>query len=141
MFNRDYSGRDYAPFDQINTGNVARLSLGWASGVIDMPNGFEGTPIVSGDYLFATTAKDHVLAYQASTGRLLWEYDYPFPGGLTAICCDMNNRGVAVYGNAVFMGTLDGHLVALDARTGTPLWNVALADPVPGIRFPPRRWW
>ena len=130
MFNRSYAGDDYAPFAQINTKNVASLKPAWSSAKIDIPNGFEGTPIVNGDYMFATTPLDHLIAFNAKTGKKLWEYDYDLPKtALKTVCCDVNNRGVAVYGNEVFMGTLDNHVLALDATTGKVLWNVALEKP------------
>ncbi|MBS3023930.1 methanol/ethanol family PQQ-dependent dehydrogenase [Acidiphilium multivorum] len=130
MFNRSYAGDDYAPFAQINTKNVASLKPAWSSAKIDIPNGFEGTPIVNGDYMFATTPLDHLIAFNAKTGKKLWEYDYDLPKtALKTVCCGANNRGVAVYGNEVFMGTLDNHVLALDATTGKVLWNVALEKP------------
>jgi alcohol dehydrogenase (cytochrome c) len=130
MFNRDYAGQDYVPFDQINAGNVSTLSTAWTSGKIDIPDGFEGTPIVSGNYMFVTTPKDHVIAYNAKTGEKLWQYDYKIaPAAYKTLCCDTNNRGVAVYGSSVIFGTLDNHVVALDATTGKEQWNVSLAEP------------
>jgi len=129
-FNRDYAGQDYVPFDQINTTNVTTLSTAWTSGKINIPDGFEGTPIVVGDYMFVTTPKDHVIAYNAKTGAKLWQYDYKIdPTAYKTICCDTNNRGVGVYGSNVIFGTLDNHVVALDATTGNVVWNVSLAEP------------
>ncbi|MDR3505168.1 MAG: PQQ-dependent dehydrogenase, methanol/ethanol family [Acidocella sp.] len=130
MFNHDYAGQDYVRFDQINAGNVSTLTTAWTSGKIDIPDGFEGTPIVSGNYMFVTTPKDHVIAYNAKTGEKLWQYDYKIaPAAYKTLCCDTNNRGVAVYGSSVIFGTLDNHVVALDATTGKEQWNVSLAEP------------
>ncbi len=130
MFNRDYSGRDYAPFTQVTTANVSGLKQVWASEKIDIPNGFEGSPIIHGDYMFVTTPKDRIIAYNATTGGKIWEYDYAVPpNAYKTVCCDTNNRGVAVYGSMLFFGTLDNHVVALDAATGKLVWNIALADP------------
>ncbi|MBV8458919.1 MAG: PQQ-dependent dehydrogenase, methanol/ethanol family [Acetobacteraceae bacterium] len=130
MFNRDYSGRNYAPFDQINTSNVSKLAVAWTSDKFNILSGFEGTPVVSGDYMFATTPGDRVIAYDAKTGAKIWEYDYLLPKiALKTICCDINNRGVAVYGDMVFFGTLDNHVLALDAATGKVLWTISLEEP------------
>ena len=97
MFNRDYSGRDYAPFTQVTTANVSGLKQVWASEKIDIPNGFEGSPIIHGDYMFVTTPKDRIIAYNATTGGKIWEYDYAVPpNAYKTVCCDTNNRGVAV---------------------------------------------
>lgn len=109
MFNRDYTGRDYAPFTRITPANVSRLSVGWTSGKIDIPNGFEDTPIVNGDYMFVTTPKDRVIAYNAATGAKLWEHDDPVPPtAYKALCCDTNNRGVALFDHLVIFGAYDG---------------------------------
>lgn len=130
MFNRDYSGRNYAPFTQITPQNVSKLSVAWTSGKIDIPDGFEDTPIVNGDYMFVTTPKDHVIAYNAVTGAKLWEYDYQVPAAAyKTVCCDTNNRGVALSGNLVIFGTLDNHVIALDAQTGAVVWNVSIEEP------------
>lgn len=129
MYNRDYTGRNYAPFTQINASNVSKLAVAWTSDKIDIPNGFEGSPIISGNYMFVTTPKDHIIAYNATTGAKLWEYDYPVPtAAYKTVCCDTNNRGVAVFGTMLFFGTLDNHVLALDAATGNVVWNVALQD-------------
>ncbi len=129
MFNRDYTGRDYAPFTQIDTTNVGKLGVAWTSDKIDIPNGFEGSPIINGDYMFVTTPKDHIMAFNAVTGAKLWEYDYPVaPAAYKTVCCDTNNRGVAVFGANLFFGTLDNHVLALDAATGKVVWNIALQD-------------
>ncbi len=130
MFNRDYTGRDYAPFTQITPDNISKLTVAWTSGKIDIPDGFEDTPIVNGDYMFVTTPKDHVIAYNAVTGAKLWEYDYKVPpAAYKTLCCDTNNRGVALYGNLVILGTLDNHVVALDAATGAVKWDVSIMEP------------
>ena len=129
MFNRDYAGQDYVPFDQINTGNVTELTTAWSSGKIAIHDGFEGTPVVVGNYMFVTTPRDHVIAYNAKTGEKLWQYDYQIARvAFKTLCCGANNRGVAVYRNSVIFGTLDNHVVALDATTGKGQWNVSLAE-------------
>lgn len=130
MFNHDYSGQDYSQLNQINTSNVGTLTTAWTTPKIDIPDAFEGVPVVNGNYMFVTTAKDHVIAYNATTGQKLWEYVYKLPqAAFKTLCCDTNNRGVALYGNMVIFGTLDNHVVALDAATGDVKWNVSLAEP------------
>ncbi len=130
MFDRDYSGRNYAPFNEITAQNVGQLGVAWKSDKVDIPNGFEDTPIVNGDYMFVTTPKDHIMAYNAVTGAKLWQYDYPVPAAAyKTVCCDTNNRGVALFNNLVIFGTLDNHVVALDASTGKVVWNISIEDP------------
>jgi alcohol dehydrogenase (cytochrome c) len=130
MFNRDYTGQDFAPFTQIDKSNVGKLGVAWTSEKIDIPNGFEGSPIINGDYMFVTTPKDRIIAYNATSGAKIWEYDYPVPANAyKTVCCDTNNRGVAVFGTMLFFGTLDNHVVALDAATGKMIWNISLMEP------------
>jgi alcohol dehydrogenase (cytochrome c) len=126
MYRRDYTSSGYAPFDAINTDNVANLKQVW-----DYKTGFdmghEAPPIVNGDYLFITTPKNQLLAFQATTGKPLWKYEHDLSEtGLKTICCDVVNRGVALYEDKVYMATLDNRVVALDAKTGKVAWNVQL---------------
>lgn len=129
MYRRDYTSRGYAPFKSIDTKNVASLKPAWDwKSPLDM--GHEAPPIVNGDYLFVTTPKNHVVAFQASTGKKLWEYEHDLSNvGLKTICCDVVNRGVALYEDKVYMATLDNRVVALDAKTGTVVWNEQLNAP------------
>ena len=127
MYRRDYTSSGYAPFDSINTGNVTGLKQVW-----DYKTGFdqghEAPPIVNGDTMFITTPKDELLAFQASTGKLLWKYQQDLSHvGLKTVCCDVVNRGVALYGNDVYMATLDNYVVALDGPTGKVVWKRQLA--------------
>ncbi|BFI96117.1 MAG: methanol/ethanol family PQQ-dependent dehydrogenase [Rhodanobacter sp.] len=129
MYRRDYTSSGYAPFEGINASNVTGLKQVW-----DYKTGFEqgheAPPIVNGDYLYVTTPKDELLAFQASTGKLLWKYQQDLSHvGLRTVCCDVVNRGVALYGNDVYMATLDNHVVALDAKTGKLRWSKQLEAP------------
>ena len=123
MYRRDYGSSGYAPFDSINATNVAGLKPAWDyKTAFDM--GHESPPIVNGDYLFVTTPKNHLIAFQASTGKELWKYEHDLSNaGLKTVCCDVVNRGVALYEDKVYMATLDNHVVALDAKTGKVVWN------------------
>lgn len=123
MYRRDYASSGYAPFDSINAGTVAGLKPAWDyKTAFDM--GHESPPIVNGDYLFVTTPKNHLIAFQASTGKELWKYEHDLSNaGLKTVCCDVVNRGVALYEDKVYMATLDNHVVALDAKTGKVVWN------------------
>jgi len=129
MYRRDYTSSGYAPFEGINASNVTGLKQVW-----DYKTGFEqgheSPPIVNGDYLYVTTPKDELLAFQASTGKLLWKYQQDLSHvGLRTVCCDVVNRGVALYGNDVYMATLDNQVVALDAKTGKLRWSKQLEAP------------
>jgi alcohol dehydrogenase (cytochrome c) len=131
MYLRSYSGEGHAPFKQINTSNVSRLREVFTHEV-SLPEGFEAPPIVNGRTMIVTTPSDRVYALDAVTGRLLWHYEYPLPKiQLRTVCCDMVNRGVALYGTNAYFATLDNHVVALDARTGAVKWNRTIY-PLPG---------
>jgi PQQ-dependent dehydrogenase (methanol/ethanol family) len=91
----------------------------------------ETTPIVVNGIMYVTTAFNHVYALNARTGEQLWHYEHEM-GPVTTFCCGPNNRGVAAYGDKVYMGTLDGQLVALDAKTGSLAWKQQIADPALG---------
>jgi len=78
--------------------------------------------------MYVTTAYSHVYALNAKTGEMYWHYKHKM-GPVTTFCCGPNNRGVAVYGDKVYLATLDAQLVALDAKTGSKLWNKQIADP------------
>ncbi len=134
MYLRAYNSQAYAPFDQINTHNVKKLKEAW-SYPIPIKNGFEAPPIINGREMIVTTPLDHVYAFDAVTGKLLWKYDYPLNKlALRTVCCDVVNRGVALYGNNAYLETLDDHVVALDARTGKQVWDTTIY-PDPGVGY------
>ncbi|MGH8227021.1 MAG: PQQ-dependent dehydrogenase, methanol/ethanol family [Steroidobacteraceae bacterium] len=119
----------FSPLKRINAGNVQRLRLAWHYD-LDTHRGQEATPVVVDGVMYTTSAWSEVQALDAATGRLLWQFDPKVPGK-TAIyaCCDVVNRGVAVWKGRVYVATLDGRLIALDARTGKPVWSVLTVDP------------
>jgi quinohemoprotein ethanol dehydrogenase len=119
----------YSRLDAINTANVARLAPAWYV-EFDTSRGQESTPLVVDGVLYVTTAWSKVYALDAASGRQLWYFDpkVPGPAGVPT-CCDVNNRGVAVYQGKVFVGTLDGRLIALDAGSGKPVWSVPTVEP------------
>ena len=87
--------------------------------------------------MYVTTSFNHVYALDARTGEELWHYKHKM-GPITVFCCGPNNRGVAVYGDMVYMATLDAKLVALDAKTGKLVWETR--DRRSGARLSARRW-
>ena len=121
---RTYGEQRFSPLDQINTRNVDRLGLAWYA---DLPThrGIETTPLMADGKLFVTGSWGHVLAYDARTGALLWHFDpkVPMDYGRHA-CCDVVNRGVALWGTRVYAASLDGRLRALDRETGDVVWEV-----------------
>jgi alcohol dehydrogenase (cytochrome c) len=125
--NGNYAQTRYYPNKQINTSNVSKLRPAWIFQT-EVVETMETTPIVVNGVMFVTTAFNHVYALDAATGAELWHYKHNM-GPVTTYCCGPNNRGVAVAGGMVYMGTLDAKLVALDAKTGKIVWETEIADP------------
>ena len=125
---RTYAEQRFSPLSDIDEGNVGELSLAWAV-ELDTNRGQEATPVVVDGVMYLTTAWSKVMAVNAATGAVLWTFD-PEPNGAqgAAACCDVVNRGVAVWEGKVFAGTIDGRLIALDAATGRKLWDVLTVD-------------
>jgi len=125
---RGYDEKRYSPLVQIDVNNITQLKLAWFQ---DLPTkrGQEATPIVVDGMMFTTSAWSHVQAFDAASGRPLWTFDPKVPGvnGIKA-CCDVVNRGVAVWKGKVFVGTIDGRLIALDAKNGKVLWSKVTVD-------------
>ncbi len=91
--------------------------------------GQEATPLVIDGKLYTTTAWSKVRAYDAATGKLLWDYDPKVPGPIAVkACCDVVNRGLAAWGDKLFLGALDGRLIALDRATGKQIWSTVTVD-------------
>jgi alcohol dehydrogenase (cytochrome c) len=128
-----YSGGRFSPLDQISAANAPSLAAKWvyqtgATGKL------ETTPLVVDGILYATGQDDRAFALDARTGRPVWMYQRQVPGDIRP-CCGRVNRGLAILGDSVFMGTLDAHLVALDAKTGNVVWDVSAADYRAGYSF------
>ncbi|MBU7581037.1 MAG: PQQ-dependent dehydrogenase, methanol/ethanol family, partial [Porphyrobacter sp.] len=125
---RTYSEQRYSPLDGVNRDNVGQLGLAWFADM-DTGRGQEATPLVIDGKLYLTTAWSKVKAFDATTGKPLWEYDPKVPGE-TAVkaCCDVVNRGLATYGDKLFFGTLDGRLIALDRDSGKVAWETVTVD-------------
>jgi len=125
---RSYDEQRHSPLNQITANNVTDLGLAW---YFDFPTdrGIEATPIVVDGTMYVSGAWSMVYALNASTGELLWQYDPKVPKAWTVnACCDVVNRGVAVWEGKVFVGTLDGRLVSLDAANGSPIWETQTFD-------------
>jgi alcohol dehydrogenase (cytochrome c) len=128
--NGNYSNTRFYPGTQINTGNVGKLKPAFVFQTAVLES-METAPIVINGVMFLTTSFNHVYAIDAVTGEEFWHYKHKM-GPITTYCCGPNNRGVAVEGGTLFMGTLDAKLVALEASTGKLLWETQIADPDKG---------
>ncbi len=128
-YGRSYSEQRHSPLKAIDRDNVARLGLAWYA-EFEADRGMEATPLMVDGVLYDTTSWSHVYAIDARSGVIKWHYDPKVDGqkGKDA-CCDVVNRGVAVWQGKVFVGALDGRLIALDAATGKELWSQQTTDP------------
>lgn len=125
--NHNYEQTRYYPNSQINTQNVKNLRPAWIFQT-EVVDSLETSPIVVNGVMYVTTSFNHVYALDARTGKQIWHHKHAM-GPVTTYCCGPNNRGVAVAGDKVFMGTLDAKLVALDAKTGKQVWETQIAEP------------
>ena len=121
-------GQRHSPLKQINTGNVAKLVPAWSfSFGGEKQRGQESQPVIHDGKMFVTASYSRVYALDAKTGQKLWKYEHRLPDGIMP-CCDVVNRGAALYDNLVIFSTLDAQLVALDQKTGDMVWKEKIDD-------------
>ena len=125
MWRRTYDGWGYSPLDQIDADNVADLVPVWSFST-GVNSGHEAPAIVNDGVMFVTTPGNQVIAIDARTGDLIWLYEHEMPEDVIGF--HYTNRGVALFGDKVFMATLDARIVALDAATGEVVWSESVAD-------------
>jgi len=120
------SNQRYSRLDEINTRNVSDLELAWVWQSRSLEK-FEATALVVDGVLYTVQAPNDVVALDAATGRPFWTYHHePAPEART--CCGRVNRGVAILGDTLFMGTIDAHLLAIDAKSGELVWDAQVAE-------------
>ncbi|PYE53267.1 PQQ-dependent dehydrogenase, methanol/ethanol family [Deinococcus yavapaiensis] len=122
----NYSNWGYSPLTQITSANVSRLRPVWAFSTGETA-GHEAPAIVNNGVMFITAPNNGLYALNAKTGQQLWQYKREIPEDLVT-CCDIVNRGVALYGDMVLMGTLDAHVLAFNAKTGKIIWDRTIED-------------
>ena len=125
MYRRTFDGHGYSPLDKINAGNVRRLVPVWSYST-GMLEGHQSPPIVNNGVMFVTTPGNQVLALNAKTGDLIWRYKRELPDDV--VQSHPTNRGVGLYEDMVYVGTLDAFVVALDAKTGKVVWETKVDD-------------
>jgi len=128
MYGRTYDDHRFSPLNQINEQTIGKLGLAW-SHEFGTTRGLEATPLVKDGVIYTSGNWSVVYAFDAKTGKNLWTYDPKVPRARAYfICCDVVNRGVALYHGKVYVGTLDGRLIALDEKSGTPVWTTPTTD-------------
>jgi alcohol dehydrogenase (cytochrome c) len=121
-------GQRYSTLDTLNVDNVKELRPVWAlSFGGEKQRGQQAQPMIKDGVMYVTASYSRVFAADARTGKKLWQYDARLPDGIMP-CCDVINRGVALYGDLVIFGTLDAKLVALNKDTGKVVWKKTVAD-------------
>jgi alcohol dehydrogenase (cytochrome c) len=124
-----YSGTTFSQrhslLTQITPENVSKLELQWVFQAKSLEK-FEATPLVVNGVLYTVQPPNDVFALDAATGRIFWSYNYS-PHPKASPCCGRVNRGLAILGDTLFMGTIDAHLLAIDAKNGHLLWNTTVA--------------
>nr|Q9AGW3.1 RecName: Full=1-butanol dehydrogenase (quinone); AltName: Full=PQQ-containing alcohol dehydrogenase; AltName: Full=Quinoprotein alcohol dehydrogenase; Flags: Precursor [Thauera butanivorans NBRC 103042]AAK15506.1 1-butanol dehydrogenase BOH precursor [Thauera butanivorans] len=118
----------HSPLKAINTDNVANLVPAWSfSFGGEKQRGQEAQVLVHDGVIYATASYSRIFAIDARSGKRLWEYNARLPDDIRP-CCDVVNRGAAIYGDKVFFGTLDAAMVALDRKTGKVVWRKKFGD-------------
>ena len=121
-------GQRYSPLSQVNTSNVQNLVPVWSfSFGGEKQRGQESQPVVHNGKMFVTASYSRIFALDAKTGKKLWKYEHRLPDGIMP-CCDVVNRGAALYDNLVIFFTLDAQIVALDQETGKVVWKEKVDD-------------
>lgn len=125
---RTYAEERYSPLSEINQNNVSDLGLAWAYKT-GTKRGLEASPLIVEGVMYTTGSWSRVYALNAETGEELWTYDPKVPGATgRKACCDVVNRGLALWQGKLYLGTLDGRLLALDAKEGTLVWEQLTVD-------------
>ncbi|WP_425091296.1 PQQ-dependent methanol/ethanol family dehydrogenase [Tropicimonas sp. S265A] len=131
-------GRDlqrYSPLDTLNKDNVSKLVPAWAFSLGgEKQRGQETQPLVHDGIMYITGSYSRVYAIDVMTGKEVWQYDARLPEGILP-CCDVINRGGAIYDDKFYFGTLDARIVALDLKTGDVVWREKIADYKAGYSY------
>ncbi len=128
-------GQRYSTLTTINTKNVSKLAPVWSMSFGgEKQRGQESQPLVHKGKMFVTASYSRIFAIDVKTGEKLWKYEHRLPEGIMP-CCDVVNRGAALYDNLVIFGTLDAQLVALDQNTGKVVWREKIDDYTAGYSY------
>ena len=128
-------GQRYSPLNKVNTATANRLVPVWSMSFGgEKQRGQESQPLIHNGKMFVTASYSRIFAVDAKTGTKLWKYEHRLPDGIVP-CCDVINRGAALYGNLVIFGTLDAQLVALNQDTGDVVWKEKIDDIAAGYSY------
>lgn len=130
-YGRNHNEQRFSPLDRVNSENVAKLKVDW---YLDIPHpvGLVSTPLVADGVMYFVDSRNVVRAVDAVRGELLWTYDPEVAKHAAArmrIAFLHGSRGLALWGDSVYVATVDGRLIAIEAATGRPIWTTATIDP------------
>jgi len=121
-------GQRFSTLTKINAGNVAKLVPAWSfSFGGEKQRGQESQPLIHNGKMFVTASYSRIYALDSKSGKKLWKYEHRLPDGIMP-CCDVINRGAALYDNLVIFATLDAQIVALNQDTGAVVWKEKIDD-------------
>jgi len=125
----------HSPLTNINARNINRLVPTWSMSFGgEKQRGQQSQPLIHKGKMFVTGSYSRIFALDSKTGKKLWKYEHRLPEGIMP-CCDVINRGAALYDNLVIFGTLDAQLVALDQETGRVVWRERIDDYSAGYSY------
>jgi alcohol dehydrogenase (cytochrome c) len=136
-YSGSYFSQRHSELTQITPDNAKNLELAWIYQLTSREptsTRFEVTPVVADGIMYIVQPPNDIIALDAVTGRPFWTFSYN-PSLQARPCCGRVNRGVAIQGDRLFMGTIDGHMVAVDAKTGKLLWDKEVVRPEAGYAF------
>jgi alcohol dehydrogenase (cytochrome c) len=121
-----YASQRYSALNQITPANAKNLEIKWVFQA-DSVQKLEATPLVVNGIMYITQPPNDIIALDAKTGRVFWIFHYPTAPD-AHLCCGLVNRGLAILGDTLFMGTVDGHVIAVDAKDGQLVWDDLVGD-------------
>jgi alcohol dehydrogenase (cytochrome c) len=129
MYGRTYDGQRHVKLGKITPRNVNRLHPVWVFPTGGDNRGLQATPLVHKGVIYMSADQSRVFAIDARTGQVKWRFDPELSKDVERVyCCGSNNRGVALLGNLVYVGTMDARLIALDKDTGNVVWEAKVED-------------
>ena len=127
-YGKNYSEDRHSSLNQINKSTISNLGLAWSIN-LGTKRGLEATPLVANGIMYFTGTWSVIYAVDVRQGKIIWTYDPHIPREWgEKVCCDVVNRGVAIYKGLVYSGTLDGRLLAINAKTGEKVWETVTVD-------------
>jgi alcohol dehydrogenase (cytochrome c) len=128
MWRRTLDSWGYSPLDGIDRRNVAQLTLAWSVDLDAAPSQ-EGIPLVYDGVLYFPSPSDVTTAFEAATGKKLWEHRRALPADLGQhVPFPQTNRNLAIYGRLIIDNGADDFIYALDAATGEMVWETKILD-------------